>query len=206
MSDTNNNDQLVQSQDPDHPANLIPRLCRQFYTLGWVTGTGGGTSIRKDDYVYIAPSGVQKELIQPENMFVLSWPTPKYPPSARNYVRKPFELKPSAFEKLHGKDAPFEISNIEQIKGIPKGPGKGMLGFHDTLRIPIIENTPFEEDLTEWLEKAMDQYPDTYAVLVRRHGIYVWGDTPAKAKTQCESLDYLFQLAVEMHKLGLPWT
>ena len=35
---------------------------------------------------------------------------------------------------------------------------------------------------------------------------YVWGDTPAKAKTQCESLDYLFQLAVEMHKLGLPWT
>jgi methylthioribulose-1-phosphate dehydratase len=41
---------------------------------------------------------------------------------------------------------------------------------------------------------------------VRRHGIYVWGDDVAKAKTQCESLDYLFQLAVEMHKLGLPWT
>jgi len=34
---------------------------------------------------------------------------------------------------------------------------------------------------------------------------YVWGDTVAKAKTQCESLDYLFQLAVEMYKLGLPW-
>lgn len=37
-------------------------------------------------------------------------------------------------------------------------------------------------------------------------GSYVWGDNVAKAKTQCESLDYLFQLAVEMHKLGLPWT
>lgn len=34
---------------------------------------------------------------------------------------------------------------------------------------------------------------------------YVWGDNWIKAKTQCESLDYLFQLAVEMHKLGLPW-
>lgn len=34
---------------------------------------------------------------------------------------------------------------------------------------------------------------------------YVWGDDPAKAKTQCESLDYLFQLAVEMYKVGLPW-
>ena len=139
--------------------------------------------------------------MQPENIFVLSWPTPKYPPSDRKYIRKPLELKPSActplflaafergagcsihthsqwavlvtllVEKLHGKDACFEISNIEQIKGIPKGKGKGMLGFHDTLRIPIIENTAFEEDLTESLEQAMERYPDTCAVLVRRHGM-----------------------------------
>jgi methylthioribulose-1-phosphate dehydratase len=81
----------------------------------------------------------------------------------------------------------FEINNIEQIKGFGKGFQKqGNLGYHDTLRIPVIENTPFEEDLTESLEEAMDRYPDTYAILVRRHGIYVWGETVAKAKTQCE--------------------
>jgi methylthioribulose-1-phosphate dehydratase len=146
---------------------------------------------------------VQKELMKSENMFVLKYPTPKYPPSAREYIRKPLDLKPSActplflaafergagccihthsqwavlvtllVEQRFGKDACFEISNIEQIKGIPKGPSKGMLGFHDTLRIPIIENTPFEEDLTEFLEKAMEVHPDTYAVLVRRHGMCV---------------------------------
>ncbi|POR33247.1 Methylthioribulose-1-phosphate dehydratase [Tolypocladium paradoxum] len=100
----------------------------------------------------------------------------------------------------------FEINNIEQIKGFGRGPAKqGNLGYHDTLRIPVIENTPHEEDLTEFLEAAMDEYPDTYAVLVRRHGVYVWGDNVHKAKTQCESLDYLFQLAVEMKKLGIPW-
>ncbi|RMZ82067.1 hypothetical protein DV737_g2207, partial [Chaetothyriales sp. CBS 132003] len=231
-----NHDHLVKSDDPDHPANLIPRLCRQFYTLGWVTGTGGGTSIKHGDHVFIAPSGVQKELMEPDNIFVLEWPTPKYPPSDRKYIRRPLNLKPSActplfltafergagccihthsqwavlvtliVEKLHGKDASFEISNIEQIKGIPKGKGKGMHGFFDTLRIPIIENTAFEEDLTGSLEEAVEKYPDTYAVLVRRHGIYVWGENVAKAKTQCESLDYLFQLAVEMHKVGLSWT
>ncbi len=32
--DDPNNDHLVQSNDPEHPANLIPRLCKQFYTLG----------------------------------------------------------------------------------------------------------------------------------------------------------------------------
>jgi len=28
-----------------------------------------------------------------------------------------------------------------------------------------------EEDLTSSLEAAMERYPDTYAVLVRRHGM-----------------------------------
>lgn len=40
-----NNDHLVQSDDPEHPANLIPELCRKFYNWGWVTGTGGGVSL-----------------------------------------------------------------------------------------------------------------------------------------------------------------
>lgn len=74
-------------------------------------------------------------------------------------------------EREKGADACFEISNIEQIKGIPKGKGKGMLGYFDMLKIPIIENTAFEEDLTGSLEQAMNEYPDTYAVLVRRHGM-----------------------------------
>lgn len=39
-----NNDHLVESTDPEHPANLIPELCRRFYNWGWVTGTGGGVS------------------------------------------------------------------------------------------------------------------------------------------------------------------
>ena len=62
------------AHDPD-PDNEIPgllcELCRQFYELGWVSGTGGGISIRGADGIYMAPSGVQKERIRPEDMFVL---------------------------------------------------------------------------------------------------------------------------------------
>nr|KAG5699418.1 hypothetical protein BaRGS_016264 [Batillaria attramentaria] len=54
----------------EHPRNLIPELCRVFYDLGWVTGTGGGISIKLNDEIFIAPSGVQKERIQPEDLFV----------------------------------------------------------------------------------------------------------------------------------------
>ena len=75
-------------------------------------------------------------------------------------------------ERDFGKDACFEIEEIEQIKGIPKGRGKaGNLGYYDRLRIPIIENTAHEEDLRESLEEAMEKYPESYAILVRRHGM-----------------------------------
>ena len=87
------NDQLIISDDPHHPANHICTLCRNFYNLGWVTGTGGGTSIRKDAHIFIAPSGVQKELMQPENIFVLDYAT-------KSYLRKPPVLKPSACTPL----------------------------------------------------------------------------------------------------------
>ena len=50
----------------------------------------------------------------------------------------------------------------------------------------MIENTAHEEDLTEFLEEAMEREGDCTAVLVRRHGVYVWGDDVHKAKTMCE--------------------
>src|SRR4030081_3796764 len=57
-------------------------------------------SIRHGEYIFIAPSGVQKELMQPHNLFVLQYPAPKYPPSERTYIRKPLGLKPSACTPL----------------------------------------------------------------------------------------------------------
>ncbi|EME79046.1 uncharacterized protein MYCFIDRAFT_142582 [Pseudocercospora fijiensis CIRAD86] len=238
-------DALITSPDPLHPANHICSLCHKFYGFGWVTGTGGGISIKHADHVYLAPSGVQKELMEPKDIFVMDFRT-------KEYLRRPKVLKPSACTPLfmaaythrgagacihthsqwavlvtlilesgaqhhpsHGKDV-FCMKEIEQIKGISRGGtgsqeiaegGRklGNLGFYDTMMIPVIENTAHEEDLKDTLEKAIGEWPETCAVLVRRHGLYVWGKDVAQAKTQCESLDYLFQLAVEMHKLGLKW-
>lgn len=55
--------------------------------------------------------------------------------------------------------------------------------YDEELIVPIIENTPLERDLEDRMYATMQEYPGSTAILVRRHGIYVWGDTWQKAKT-----------------------
>ena len=62
------------------------------------------------------------------------------------------------------------------IKGVRVGGMRQALSFLDTLEVPIIANTPNEEDLKESMAEAMVRYPDAAAVLVRQHGVYVWGE------------------------------
>lgn len=135
-----------------------------------------GKKLLKDDHrehVYIAPSGVQKERMQPQDLFVMTL-------ADRTLLRKPLSLKPSACTPLfynaytmrdagacihtHSQNAvmatllypgsTFEISHQEMIKGIRRGTSKTNLRYFDKLVVPIVENTPEEEDLTERMAKV----------------------------------------------------
>ncbi|GJJ09270.1 Methylthioribulose-1-phosphate dehydratase [Clathrus columnatus] len=181
--------------------------------------------------VYIAPSGVQKERILPEHIFVLPFPQPPSPHADRTFLRRPKQnLKESACTPLfwnafelrnagscihtHSQHAvmatllwtgdTFTLSHQEMIKGVRIGGTGQALSYLDTLVVPIIENTPNEEDLKDSMGEAMKRYPDAAGVLVRRHGVYVWGLDWEKAKTQAECLDYLFEIGVKMKLAGLP--
>lgn len=67
------------SSNPSYPSipeakKLVAELCASFYGLGWVSGTGGGLSMRAGpggESVVMAPSGVQKERMTADDMFVL---------------------------------------------------------------------------------------------------------------------------------------
>lgn len=208
---------------PEHPKKLIPELCNQFYHLGWVTGTGGGISIKEGDKIYIAPSGVQKERMKSDDLFVqtINDEDLELPPPEKNLKKSQctplFMLayrergagavihthSPHAVRCTLLYDKEFVITHQEMIKGIKDAKLGRYLRYDEKLVVPIIENTPFEKDLAGSLGEAIRQYPGTSAVLVRRHGVYVWGDTWQQAKTMTECYDYLFEMAVEMKKLGL---
>lgn len=198
------------------PRRVIVDLCKHFYGLGWVSGTGGGVSVRSEGRVYVAPSGVQKERLREEDLFELD--------GAGEVLRRPDDpsLQLSACTPLffnayrlrdagavlhsHGMYAmlatllheeALRVTHLEMMKGI-----RGV-GYHDELVVPIIDNTAHECDLSDDMARAMEQYPDTHAVLVRRHGVYVWGRDWIEAKTHAECYHYLFEAAVRMRQLGL---
>jgi methylthioribulose-1-phosphate dehydratase len=205
----------VMSQASD-PRALIVELCRQFYAHGWVSGTGGGISIRDGERIYVAPSGVQKERLRPEDMFVLDRAGQVLEAPADRALRvsacAPLFLHAyglrDAGAVIHSHsvhallatlvfDQVFEVTHLEMMKGITG------TGYHDRLVVPIIENTPHEHQLADSMAEAMRAHPRTHAVLVRRHGVYVWGADWVQAKTHAECYDYLFDAAVRMHQLGL---
>ncbi|ESW21464.1 hypothetical protein PHAVU_005G072900 [Phaseolus vulgaris] len=213
---------------------LMAELCRHFYTLGWVTGTGGSITMRVHDdsipkpqqLILMSPSGVQKERMEAEDMYVLSnsgsilsapspKPYPHKPPKCTDcdpLFRKAYEMRDAeAVFHSHGIESclvtminplskEFRITHMEMIKGI-----KGH-GYYDELVVPIIENTAYEYQLTESFAKAIEDYPKATAVLVRNHGVFVWGDSWISAKTQSECYHYLFDAALKLHQMGLDWS
>jgi methylthioribulose-1-phosphate dehydratase len=198
------------------PREIICELCRQLYDHGWASGSGGGVSLRRDGRVYMAPGGVQNERLRPEDLFVLdeegavieapAAPGLKLSACAPLFFHA-FRLRGAGavihshsvnamLATLLSEDA-FRVTHLEMMKGLVG------VGFHDDLVVPIIENTAHEHDLAGSMAAAMEAHPQTHAVLVRRHGVYVWGADWAEAKTQAECYDYLFEAAVKMRQLGI---
>ena len=201
---------------PLDPDELIVDLCRQFYGLGWVSGTGGGVSVREGGRIWIAPSGVQKERMSADDIFVTDEEGRVVRAPAREGLRlsactplflNAYRLRNAgAVIHSHGMqamlatlvfDRALRVTHLEMMKGIAG------LGYHDELIVPIIENTAHECDLADAMAEAIQAHPTSHAVLVRRHGVYVWGRDWVAAKTHAECYHYLFEAAVRMHTLGL---
>jgi len=200
--------------------SLICDLMKQFYDQGWCSGTGGGISIRVDPQtIVMAPSGVQKERMKETDLFVLSsnFKVACPPITAGLKLSECAPLFQAAYEvrgagavlHSHALSAclvttlpscatEWAITGFEMIKGI-----KGHRNT-DVLTVPVIDNTEREAELTEKLRRVIELYPRTFAVLVRHHGVYIWGDSWQHAKTQAECYHYLFELTWQLH-LGGQW-
>lgn len=206
----------MQASNEQALRELVCELCRHLYQLGWASGTGGGFSLRDGDRIYVAPSGVQKERIAPEQVYVIGLDgrplSAPQQPGMRISACTPLFLhayrQRDAGAVLHSHSLNaclasivsgrrFRVRGLEMMKGID---GASADVVHE---VPVLDNTPHEHELADALGQAIADNPQASAVLVRGHGAYVWGRDWAHAKTQAECYDYLFAAAVRLRELGI---
>jgi methylthioribulose-1-phosphate dehydratase len=194
---------------------LLVELLGIFYTKGWVSGTGGGICGPADGGgLLLAPTGVHKERVRPDEFFTVE-------PADGSILRSPADpdLRPSecnsifcltARERgarsvvhshalssvlmgdLAGDADHVEIRDLEMLKGI-----RG-LGNRDVHLVPIVRNTPRESELVEQLEAVLAdaRFASSFAVIVADHGAYIWGDDVWEAKRHTEVYHFLFEAVV----------
>lgn len=196
----------------------ICELCRLFWSLGWASGTGGGIALRSGDTILMAPSGVEKENIRPEQIFELDREgrvtrppqttglkltacAPLFMAAFRHRnagaVLHSHSLEVVLASMLVPPGEPLRLTRLEMLKGLEG------VGYFDLHEIPVIDNTALEHELEERVDAAVQAWPKANAVIVRNHGVYIWGRDAVHAKTQAECLDYLCRAVVRMHSAGI---
>jgi methylthioribulose-1-phosphate dehydratase len=189
---------------------LLCKLLRSFYRQGWVSGTGGGISLRVPGGFLMAPSGVAKELVRPEDVFELDETfrvTNAHGLSEKLKLTECAPLFQAIYERcgagavIHSHSVRMVLAmrrakldeltweSLEMVKGI-----RGAC-YPEEHRAPIIPNTPRECDLLSSLEHALERLPqNAHAVFVRDHGAYIWGNDAMEAKRHAEIYDWLCEL------------
>ena len=194
---------------------LLVELLGAFHSKGWVSGTGGGICGPADGgNLLLAPTGVHKERVQPDEFFVVD-------PTDGRVLRAPEKdgLRPSECNSIfclavrerdagsvmhsHALSAVLfgdvaegadhvAVRDLEMLKGITGVTNK------DVHLVPVITNTPREFELTDQVEAALkdERFAPAQAILVRDHGAYIWGRDPWEAKRHAEVYHFLFEATV----------
>ena len=100
----------------------------------------------------------------------------------------------NVISELYGEAGVITIRNQELIKAWDKW------GEHDSLEIPIIQNHAHIPTLGDEFQPHVKE--DKGAVLIRNHGITVWGRTGFEAKKLLEACEFLFQYKLTLLSFG----
>ena len=193
---------------------LLCELLRLFYAKNWVSGTGGGIcAIESPGRLLLAPTGVHKERVTPDDLFVVDTSSGEVLEPPRNANLRPSECGEifraiiaarGAGSVVHSHalsavlacdlaaDDCLAIEKLEMLKGIP--------GVTNTDRhlMPVISNTPREPELTSEVARVLadPRFEKTRSIGVRDHGAYLWGADLWEAKKHTEVYHFLFEALV----------
>ncbi len=195
-------------------ANLLADLAREVYSRGWVMGTSGNFSAvarRAPFRMVITPTGVDKGRLQAEQLVVVDASGKLLDGSGRPSVETALHLavvrarRAGAVLHTHsiwstilsdacaGADG-LAIEGYEMLKGL-----EGVHTHQHREWLPIIENAQDMMALASTIKETLESHPGTHGFLLRRHGLYTWGDDLPQAKRHLEILEFLLEVLGRTH-------
>ena len=190
-------------------ATQIASIARGFYGRGWLLGTSGNLSAvvqREPLRLLMSPSGVDKGELLPEQLLAIDEQArvldqPERKPSDESLLHLGIVKERGAGAVLHthsvwntilsdrfAADGGLRIEGYEMLKGL-----QGVSTHEHAEWLPIIDNSQDMPALAESVAQTLNQNKTAHGFLLRRHGLYSWGDTLAQAKRHIEILEFLLE-------------
>lgn len=210
---------IISAQDYEEMKKLAG-LVRVMNSLGHNPATSGNYSLRSKtspEIALVSESGIDKSKFTEDNFLPLYYATREmhksYTDSGRkssdetdihltiyqitkaNCVLHSHILDSILFADLFPGKQFATISGLELLKGF-----KGIKTHELEINIPIFDNTQDIRSLAEVVKPAILSQPDSYGLLLRGHGIYVWGDSVEEAKRHLEVFEYIFKYYLNSNK------
>jgi methylthioribulose-1-phosphate dehydratase len=179
---------------------------------GWTPATAGNFSVRADKGIAITASGFDKSALRAENILRVALngeiegnlkPSAETPLHLALYrysheihaVAHTHSLPVTALSQLATGNT-ISFSNYELAKVFP-----GIETHEHDIQLPIYDNS---QDIAKLAEEVIGNLrPDSVpAVVIKGHGIYVWGESSLHATRYLEAIEFMF--ACELAKRSLP--
>lgn len=199
------------SESPGQIAAALAATASEFHVRGWVLGTSGNLStvVEKEPLrLAITPSGADKGALRAEQILVIdehacviSGPSAKPSDESLLHIRIVNERGAAAVLHTHSiwstmlsdfysADGGLAIEGYEMLKGLA-----GVKTHEHREWLPILENSQDMAVLADRVGAVLKQHQDAHGFLLRRHGLYTWGNDLAQAKRHVEILEFLLETA-----------
>jgi methylthioribulose-1-phosphate dehydratase len=198
----------------------LVEIGRRFDARGWVLGTSGNLSavVSRDPLrLAITPSGMPKGELTPDSMLEIDAECAVIESGAGGpgLSERAARARPSAEARLHveivgvrragavlhthsmwstllsdrhASEGGLAIEGYEMLKGF-----EGVSTHEHREWIPILENDQDMTRLAGRVRAVLGGHPACHAFLLRRHGLYTWGDTLPQAVRHVEIAEFLLE-------------
>ncbi|MBC8031807.1 MAG: methylthioribulose 1-phosphate dehydratase [Pyrinomonadaceae bacterium] len=190
-------------------ASSLTSIASGFYSRGWLLGTSGNLSAvvnREPLSLAMSPSGLDKGALLPEQFMLIDEHALPVGggdgrPSAESLlhirivrergagaVLHTHSIWSTMLSDLHAEAEGLAIEGYEMLKGL-----EDVATHEHSEWLPILENSQDMPALADKVGEALRQHPKAHGFLLRRHGLYSWGNDLAQAKRHVEILEFLLE-------------